>query len=167
MYQSVKPAAHSVNSAEDRMSTYVYIAFEGLRTAPISEEAWLCAVQGCEELVVDDTWSWSAHGQHVVRLKKDRRATVRLDRFGIAGARDPSKELIAAMFKVASILGANVYSDRFNKYYSTDELLHRRRKHRRVFDKQRACRDQQQLIQVGLWCALCAASALVGLLLGT
>ena len=166
MSQSARPTAHSVNSAEDGMSTYVYIAFEGLRTSPISEEAWLCAVQECSEFVVDEAWSWSAHGQHVVRLKKDRRATVRLDRFGIAAARDPSKELIAAMFKVASLLGANVYSDRFNKYYSTDDLIRRRTKHRRVLDKQRAYRDRQQLVQIGLWCTLFAASALIGLLLG-
>ena len=32
------------------------------------------------------------HGcQHVVRLKNDKRTSVRLDRFGIAGARDSRK----------------------------------------------------------------------------
>jgi hypothetical protein len=150
------------------MSTYVYIALEGLRTSPISESAWLAAVQQCDELVVERTSApFTSSGQHVVRLKKNRRATLRLDRFGIAGARDPSEELVAAMFKVASLLGANVYSDRFNMYKSSSELMHRRTQQRRIFDKQRAYKERQQLVQIGLWCALGLASALFGLLLGT
>lgn len=150
------------------MNTYVYIALEGLRTSPISESAWLAAVQQCDELVVERAGTlFSSRGQHVVRLKKDRRATVRLDQFGIAGARDPSKELIAAMFKVASLLGANVYSDRFNMYKSTAELMLRTTQHRRIFEKQRAYRENQQLNQIGLWCTISLAFALFGLLLGT
>lgn len=151
------------------MSTYVYIAYEGLRTSPISEEEWLSAVQRCDELMVDDAGTSGGTGQHVVRLKRDRRATVRLDPFGIAAARDPSKELIAAMFKVASILDANVYSERFNRYASTDDWMRRRTNHRRTYDKQRAYKEKRQLlyVQLALWCIFCAASALLGSLLGS
>jgi hypothetical protein len=83
---------------------------------------------------------------------------------GIAGARDPSNELIAVMFKVAALLGAHVYSDRFHVYESTADLVRRRTQHRRVFDKQRAYREKQR---VSLWITLGAALTLVGLLLGT
>lgn len=149
------------------MSTYLYIAFEGLRDSPISEEEWLSAVKKCSELVVDEARPWSAPGQRVVRLKKDRRATLRLDRFGIAGAQDPSKELIDVMFKVAAQLGAHVYSERFHVYESTDDLVRRRTQHRRIFDKQRAYREKLRAIQISLWITLGAALTLFGLLLGT
>lgn len=149
------------------MSTYVYIAFEGLRTSPISEEAWLSAVQRCDELVVDQARASGGRGQHVIRLKGDRRATVRLDRFGIACANDPSKELIAVMFKVAAFLNADVYSERFNKYTSADDWMRRKKIDRRAFDKQRAYNEKQQLRYVAIWCAVCAASALLGFLLGS
>lgn len=150
------------------MSTYIYIALDGLRTSPISEEAWLFAVQQCDELVVEHAGSpFEARSHHVVRLKKDRRAIVRLDRFGIAAARDPSNELIAVMFKVAALLGANVYSERFHVYQSTADLVRRRTQHRRIFDKQRAYREKQRAIQVSLWITLGAALTLFGLLLGT
>lgn len=151
------------------MSTYVYIALEGLRTSPISEEAWFSAVQQCEELIVEPARSPGAPCPHVVRLKADRRATVRLDRFGIAAARDPSRELLAAMFKVASALNAGVYSERFHKYASADDWLQRRKAHRRAFGKQRAYKEKQRerLFQFALWCVLCAASTLAGFLLGS
>lgn len=150
------------------MSTYVYIALEGLRSSPISEEAWLYAVRQCDELVVDRARSRGARRQHVVHLKRDKRATVRLDRFGIAGARDPSREMITVMFKVASVLDANVYSERFNKYASTDDWLRRSENHRRAFEKQRAYKEkQQQLLHFAFGCSLCAASAIFGFLLGT
>lgn len=150
------------------MSTYVYIALDGLRTSPISEEAWSSAVQQCDELVVDPAMA-PGRCSHVVRLKADRRATVRLDRFGIAAARDPSRELIAVMFKVAAALNADVYSERFNKYASTDDWMRRRKKHRRTFDKQRAYKEKQreQLFKFALWCTLCVASTLAGFLLGS
>lgn len=150
------------------MGNYVYIAKDGLRTAPISEEAWLSAVRECDELIVDNVVA-SRSCTHVVRLKSDRRATLRLDRFGIAGAAAPSRELIGVMFKVAAALNANVYSEHFNKYASTDDWSHRRRQHRRVFDKQRAYQDarKQRLLQIALWCAVCAAAAMSGYLLGT
>ena len=149
------------------MKTYVYIALDGLRTSPISEDAWLSAVQQCDELVVDRAGTAGARGSRVVRLKNDRRATVRLDRFGIASARDPSKDLISVMFKVASALDANVYSEHFNKYASTDDWLRRRTAHRRAFDKQRAFKGgQQQLLHFSLWCGLCTASVVSGFLLG-
>lgn len=150
------------------MSTYVYIALEGLRTSPISEEAWLSAVRQCDELVADPGIT-PGRCPHVVRLKADRRATVRLDRFGIAAARDPSRELIAVMFKVASALNADVYSERFNKYASTDDWMRRRSKHRRTFDRQRAYKEKQreQLVKFALWCSLCVASTLAGFLLGS
>lgn len=147
------------------MSTYVYIAFEGLRTSPISEEAWLSAVQQCDELMVSRAGSREVRSPRVVRLKTDRRATVRLDRFGIASARDPSREMIAVMFKVASALNANVYSEHFNKYTSTEDWVCRRKKQRRIFDKQRAYKERQELSLFGLWCVLCTAAALVGTLL--
>lgn len=152
----------------EEMSNYVYIALEGLRRSPISEEAWLTAVRQCDELIVD-TCNSSRSDKHVVRLKTDRRATVRLDRFGIAGAAAPSRELIGAMFKVAAVLNANVYSEHFNKYSSTDDWSQRRKQHRRVLDKQRAYKDarKQKLLQLGVWCAVCAAAALSGFLLGT
>lgn len=149
------------------MSTYVYIALEGLRRSPISEEAWLSAVQQCDELVVDKARASGARGQTVVCLKKDRRATVRLDRYGIAGARDPSKELISVMFKVASVLEANVYSERFNKYNSADDWMRRRTSHRRTFNKQRAYSETQHILHFALWCGLCAASAVSGFMLGS
>lgn len=147
------------------MSTYVYIALEGLRTSPISEEAWLSAVQQCDELVVSPARSRDVRPPHVARLKTDRRATVRLDQFGIASARDPSKDMIAAMFKVATVLNANVYSERFNKYASTDDWVCRRKKHRRIFDKQRAYKEKEQVLLFSLWCILCTGAALVGTLL--
>ncbi|NML60124.1 hypothetical protein HHL21_03290 [Massilia sp. RP-1-19] len=149
------------------MSAYVYIAYEGLRTSPISVEAWLAAVNRCDKLILDKAVSFRAHGQQVVRLKSARRASVRLDRFGIAGARDPSEELIRVMFDIASLLGANVYSERFNKYASADDCVCRRTKHRRTFDKQRACKERQELYQFGLWCAVCVSSALFGFLFGS
>lgn len=149
------------------MSTYVYIAFEGLRTSPISEEAWLSAVQRCDELIVDEARASGGRGRHVIRLKKDRRATVRLDRFGIAFANDPSKELIAVMFKVADFLNADVYSERFNKYTSADDWMRRKKIDRRAFDKQRAYKDKQQLRRMAVWCTVCAAAALFGFLLGS
>lgn len=149
------------------MGTYVYIALEGLRKSPITEEAWLSAVQQCDELVVDEPHLLGPHRQCVVRLKKDRQARVRLDRYGIAGARDPSKELIAVMFKVASFLEANVYSERFNKYTSADDWMRRRTSHRRTFDKQRAYSETQHIVHFTLWCILCAASALFGFGLGS
>jgi hypothetical protein len=147
------------------MSTYVYIALDGLRTSPISEEAWLSAVLQCDELVILPGGAPGAGNPRVVRLKTDRRATVRLDRFGIASARDPSKEMIDVMFKVASALNANVYSERFNKYASTDDWICRRKKQRRIFDKQRAYKEKEQILLFGLWCILCTAAALVGTLL--
>ena len=149
------------------MSTYVYIAFEGLRTSPISEEAWMSAVQRCDELIVDGARASGGRGRPVIRLKKDRRATVRLDRFGVACATDPSKELIAVMFKVAAFLNADVYSERFNKYTSPDDWLRREKFDRRAFDQQRAYKEKQQLFRVAVWCAVCAASALFGFLLGS
>ena len=150
------------------MGNYVYIAKDGLRTAPISEDAWLSAVRQCEELIIDSA-ATSRSSTCVVRLKSDRRATLRLDRFGIAGAPAPSRELISVMFKVAEALNANVYSEHFNKYASTDDWSHRRRQHRRVFDKQRAYQDarKQRLLQVGLWIAVCAVAALSGFVLGS
>ena len=147
------------------MSTYVYIALDGLRTSPISEEAWLSAVQQCEELVVSSGGSPGVRNPRVVRLKTDRRATVRLDRFGIASARDPSREMIAVMFKVASALNANVYSERFNKYASTDDWICRRKKQRRIFERQRAYKEKEQLLLFGLWCVLCTGAALIASLL--
>ena len=144
------------------MSAYVYIAHEGLRKTPISREAWLSAVSQCKELAVDESRSYSAHREHVVRLKRDRRVTLRLDHHGIAGARDPSRELVGVMFKVASYLGANIYSERFNQYTSTDDWTRRRRKHRRAVDKQRAYKGSNRLIQVGLCCTVLAASTIFG-----
>lgn len=149
------------------MGNYVYIANDGLRTAPISEEDWLSAVRQCDELIVDSTAA--ARNAHIARLKSDRRATLRLDRFGVAAAAAPSRELMAVMFKVAAALNANVYSEHFNKYASTDDWIQRRRKHRRTFDKQRAYKDarRQKLLQLGLWCLVCAVAAVSGFLLGT
>ena len=150
------------------MGNYVYIAKAGLRTSPISEDAWLSAVRQCDELIVDSAGT-SRNSTCVVRLKSDRRATLRLDRFGIAGAPAPSRELISVMFKVAEALNANVYSEHFNKYASTDDWSHRRRQHRRVFDKQRAYQDarKQKLVQFGLWIVVCGLAALAGYLVGT
>ena len=150
------------------MSKYVYIARDGLRKSPISEEAWLSAVGQCDELVVDPRTS-SRRSAHVVRLKSDRRATLRLDRFGIAGADAPSKDLVAAMFKVASALNASVYSEHFNRYASPEEWMQRRRQHRRAFDQQRAYKEtrKERLIRIALWVAVCTAAALAGFLLGT
>ena len=150
------------------MGNYVYIAKEGLRRSPISEDAWLSAVRQCDELIVDSA-ATSRSSTCVVRLKSDRRATLRLDRFGIAGAPAPSRELISVMFKVAEALNASVYSEHFNKYASTDDWSHRRRQHRRVFDKQRAYQDarKKRLVQLGVWCAVCAVAALAGFLLGS
>lgn len=151
------------------MSTYVYIALEGLRTSPISEEAWFSAVQQCDELVVEAVKSPGSRCPHVARLKADRRATMRLDRFGIAAARDPSRELIAVMFKVASSLNADVYSERFQKYTSTDDWLQRRKEYRRTLDKQRAYKEKQgeRLYRFALGCALCTAATVFGFLLGS
>lgn len=150
------------------MSTYVYIALEGLRTSPISEEAWVWAAQQCDELVVEPARA-GVRSPQIVRLKSDRRATVRLDRFGIAAAKDPSRELISAMFKLASALNADVYSERFHRYASTDDWMRRRQAHRRTFDKQRAYKERQRerLFQFALGCALCAASTFAGFLLGS
>ncbi|MBZ2209644.1 hypothetical protein [Massilia soli] len=150
------------------MTNYVYIALDGLRKSPISEEAWLSAVGQCEDLVIDPTAS-SRRSAHVVRLRTDRRATLRLDRFGIAAAASPSKELIAAMFKVASVLNASVYSEHFNRYRSPDEWMLRRTLHRRAFDQQRAYKEarKDRLWRMLLWLAVCAAAALAGFLLGT
>ena len=150
------------------MSNYVYIALDGLRKSPISEQAWLSAVAQCDELVIDPSAS-SRRSAHVVRLKTDRRAILRLDRFGIAGAAAPSKELIAVMFKVASLLNADVYSEHFNRYASTDEWLRRRQLHRRAYDQQRAYKENRKdrLRRLGLGLAVCTAAALAGFLLGT
>lgn len=150
------------------MSAYVYIALDGLRKSPISEEAWLSAVAQCEDLMIDRT-SASRRSAHVVRLKADRRATLRLDRFGIAGAAAPSEELVAAMFKVASALNANVYSEHFNKVGSPDEWMQRRKEHRRAYDRQRAYKEtrKENLRRVGLWSAVCSAATLAGFLMGT
>ena len=150
------------------MSNYVYIALDGLRKSPISEQAWLSAVAQCDELVIDPSAS-SRRSAHVVRLKTDRRAILRLDRFGIAGAAAPSKELIAVMFKVASLLNADVYSEHFNRYASTDEWLRRRQLHRRAYDQQRAYKETRndRLRRLGLGLAVCTAAALAGFLLGT
>lgn len=156
-----------MKAVNDQMSTYIYIAHDGLRTAPISEDAWLNAVEQCDELVVDNPAAQDARSARLVRLKKDRRATARLDRFGIVGAKDPSTELIPVLFKVASALGANVYSDRFHQYESADEYIERRQYQRRVFDSQRAYKQhKQQLFGVALGGAVCAAAALAGFLLG-
>ena len=150
------------------MSNYVYIALDGLRKSPISEEAWLSAVAQCDELVVDPR-AMSRRSAHVVRLKSDRRATLHLDRFGIAGADAPSKELVSAMFKVASTLHANVYSEHFNRYASTDEWMLRRKRHRRAYEQQRAYKETRKhyLSRLARWGAACAGAALAGFLLGT
>lgn len=156
----------SLNAANNKMSTYIYIARDGLRTTPISEDAWLTAVGQCDELVVDDAAAQDARSASLVRLKKDLRATARLDRFGIVGARNPSAELITVLFKVASTLGANVYSDRFNQYESADEYIERRQYQRRAFDNQRAYKQpKQQFLGLALGGAVCATAVLFGFLL--
>lgn len=102
------------------MSFHVYIARDKFKDSPISPEEWFAAATKCDELFFGNK---KREGRVCTgaKLKADNRQRLDLTPYGLVHAQNPSKELIAVMFKLADLLGARVYSEKLKQYESVDD----------------------------------------------
>ncbi len=147
------------------MSYDVYIALDGFKETPISPEAWLSAARQCHDLdVVEEVDRQGTTGHHVT-LKADKHARMDLGPYGMVYAQNPSRELIVAMFNLASVLRAGVYSERLNRYDSVEDWERRTRIYRQSQDNRRARHRKKRRLRIVRGIAFAALLAAVGWLM--
>lgn len=144
------------------MSYQVYIAREGFRHSPIAPDEWLAAARQCDELAVDD--QQNEHGLRIltIHLQADKRAQLNLRSYGMVEAQDPSRDLILVMFKLATLLGAAVYSERLRKYRSIEDWERRTKNYRQTRDERRAKAKRGFRFIMASWVAALAFAVVAG-----
>lgn len=140
------------------MSYHVYIAFGGFKETPISLEAWLAAARQCVDVAVIEERNRIGKTIYDVRLKGDESASLHLTPYGLVDAQDPSKELVAAMFKLASGLGADVYSERLKRYTSIEDWEKRTRDYRLKRDERRRLMKMQRFRRFAMFASVLGLS---------
>ncbi len=135
------------------MRDHVYIALDRFKAIPISPDAWLAAARQCADLIVVEEKSLNGTIRHSVMLEGDKSARLDLGPDGLVCARNPSRELIVAMFKLSGLLDANVYSERLNRYRSVEDW-ERRNKRRAKYRKNRRLSIDLGIIFVVLFAVL-------------
>ena len=149
------------------MSYHVYIAYSGFKQTPIPLDAWLTAACQCDDVVVEEQKNRYGKLSYSVTLKGgDKRAWLHLDPYGLVVAQDPPKELVIAMFKLASTLGAAVYRERMKKYHSIDDWERRTRKYRQSRDEGRARYRAQRRLRIVFWILFLSVCFALGWFLG-
>jgi hypothetical protein len=112
------------------MSKHVHIAFARFKDSPIPRAEWEAAVAQCPALQGEVGRRRDGTPFAVACLAADPRQRLQLDVYGLGHAQDPSRELVEAMFQVAGLLGAGVYSERCKPYASPDDWERRTRNYR-------------------------------------
>lgn len=102
------------------MSFHIYIARDKFKDSPISPEEWFTAATKCDELFIENK---NRKGQiyTIAKLKADKQQRLDITPYGLVHAQNPSKELVAVMFKLADFLNARVYSEKLKPYESVDD----------------------------------------------
>jgi hypothetical protein len=116
----------------DTMSRDVYIAHPGFKDTPIPAADFAHAVHQCPALRLREIVPANGKPVFSASLAGDERARIRLSHYGLGEARHPSRELVEAMFEVAAILGAGVYSERLAPYASPEDWERRTAAYRRA-----------------------------------
>ena len=148
------------------MSSHVYIARERFKETPIALDAWLVAARQCEDVTVEERKNRRGVVSYHVRPKGDEQAWLGLTPYGLVHAQDPSRHVVATMFKLADALGAGVYSERLTKYESVDDWERRTEKYRLKRDKRRADYRQSRIVRIVLWVTFLALTGVVVWVLG-
>lgn len=148
------------------MSYHVYIAQDGFKNNPITPPAWLAAARQCDEVAVEEKKNRYGRIHHAVNLKGNTRAWLSLTPYGLVHAQDPSRELVAVMFKLAALLGAGVYSERLKPYRSVEDWERRTANYRQQRDQRRAAYAGRRRLRAALWLAFIIALFVMGWLLG-
>jgi hypothetical protein len=125
------------------MSHHVHIAREGFKDDPIPDKEWKLAIQDCDDLIFkerrNEKGDWN-----IAILKSDNKQHLNVTPNGLMFAQNPSKELVKAMFNIASVLNANVYSERNKPYESVEDWEKRTKKYRE--NRERRIREYKRNI---------------------
>lgn len=148
------------------MSYHVYLAFSGFKKTPIPPEAWSAAIRDCEELTKVEGLNRKGLLVQQVWLNRDKRSRLSLDLYGIVVAQDPSRDLVAAMFKLATILGAAVYSEKLKKYESVDDWEKRTMNYRLARDARRDQASRKRRLRTIILTSAVAVGGIVGWFVG-
>lgn len=109
------------------MSYHVYLARQGFEASPIGEEEWIAAVGSCPMLKVVKSTNRKGRTHNSVRLATDPDRRIWLLPTGVVDAQAPNRQVIEALFAVAPMLNAGVYSEKGKKYVSPQDWEERTR----------------------------------------
>lgn len=144
------------------MSRSVCIAKQGFKETPIDRQSWLATARLIDELVVEEYPGNQGALRHRVSLKSDKASKLWLSVYGVIETQNPSEELVVVMFKLAEMLGAEVYSERLKKYHSVEDWEKRTRKYRQSYEAR--CNETHRSLRLKLlaWAILTVLSATAG-----
>jgi len=144
------------------MSYHVYVAKEGFKDNPISENDFLSAARECSDLSVDLVKN-RRRPFYLVTLKADKKARINRTPYGLLDAQHPSIELVTAMFRIAGLLQAGVYSEELDRYQSVDDWKIRTESYRAELDRKRAVNKRRKWIRIFLLVLVAIIGASIGL----
>lgn len=140
------------------MSQHIYIAKNGFKDNPISLDAWVEAARHCDELLIEEQKNRLWPGYRIV-MKANTDAYLDRTPYGLIHAQDPSKEQVAVMFKLAGLLGAEVYSEDLERYLSVEDWEQKTQSYRSAMDERRATyrtKRRKRIILITLFVIACA-----------
>lgn len=140
------------------MSFTIYVANEGGKDKPISQDAWRAASKKCNGLIVNHHTKKDGKESFEVFLPGKRKRYIWLNPYGVIATQRPNEEVIHVMFALAKELNANVYNENFKKYSSFDDWERKTRHDRRQADQEKRIRVIRQTLKV----ALLACAGIVG-----
>jgi hypothetical protein len=145
------------------MSHHVYIAREGFKDNPIGIDEWERAVQACQELRVEATGR--GRFRHLLaKLPGDPRVWLSRTPYGLIQTQNPNIEMIRVMFRLASELGAAVYSDRLDRYGSVEDWEQRTAEYRRGLGERREVAEKKRRTRVWLVVLALVAFGVLGVI---
>lgn len=118
------------------MSYHVYVSKEGFKDNPIPMDQWLAAARQCNELVVQEQAN-RQRPNYRITLKANKRSRFERTPYGLIHVQAPSREQVIVMFKLANLLGANVYSEYLDRYMSVEDWEEKTREYRQDRDERR------------------------------
>lgn len=146
------------------MSYHIYVSREGFKDNPISMDAWLAAARQCDELVVEEQTN-RQRPNYRIRLRTNKHSRFERTPYGLIHVQAPSKEQIVVMFKLASLLDANVYSEDLDRYISVEDWEEKTREYRRDRDDRMSAYRAKWRTKLVLFIVFLLACALTGYLI--
>jgi hypothetical protein len=148
------------------MSFHIYVARKGFKSSPISTADWIDVARQCPKLELADEFNRSGVRISVAKLRSNRRQRLSLDPNGLIHAQDPSQELVEAMFELARLLNAGVYSEKLKRFQSVGDWRDRTNSYRMQRGRQLAEARKNRYRRLVIYIAMVASSAVLGWVIG-